>query len=544
MPSICFAFLDISHLFADKQVADKCYQITRLYTNRLFPKSPMFLASDYEEILAWADSTHSSYLLIQSPGTVLFTEQAVLSCIREVNEHETMLLGDIHTPQDSYAALSTWGAFLDLEQWRRAKKPQWGKPGGTCRVKIPYQTQPSPELLTSTGIIEERNIAGYGHLIISKSLEHYKQVRTFPQAFRKGTKVMEVIEYQEAIGKCLFEDPIYYQDELDMASYQVLSAMYDETLEGTVCRIVDEPSTIPMSVRSQAETRYESNKPSIGPNGQLNIRQVEQPLITTPVINILDSTGKSMSGTGKKIIIPDTRKYVRVPSIIAPGFHGSLSGINQGQELPNSPRLEPFASSTSSTLSTFGCRKLQVEISKLYSVPNGFRPLEILLEYGFTSDTEVIYFARNTTELAFRQVLWEDWDGENFPKFISDYADLYRFNVPRHDVLEAWQKALETFGGAKEFKDLWQAYKKLRHYFTLVGRAKRFELAVEDGPGVYVYWGNLFTTDTVHYHEPITDLARDFLWFHQDLLKQNPNMLMEGTDHWGRPSCNQLKQRV
>ena len=166
------------------------------------------------------------------------------------------------------------------------------------------------------------------------------------------------------------------------------------------------------------------------------------------------------------------------------------------------------------------------------------------MEYGFTSDTEVIYFARTTTELAFRQVLLEDWDGENFPKFIGDYADMFRFDIARYDVPAVWQKALETFGGPKEFKDLWQAYKKLRHHYTLVGRAKRFELAVEDGPGVYVYWDNLFTNYTTHFHSSYAEIASDFSWFYQDLLKQNPDMLMEGTDYWGRPSCNHLKQRV
>lgn len=532
MQSICFAFLNLDHLFADKQVADKCYQFTRLFANRLFPRSPMFRSGDYEDILAWADSTHSEYLMILGPGTILFNEQAVLSCVREVGEHEAMVLGDISIQSQTYPSLLHSAAFLDLGQWRRAKRPQWGKPGDTHAVKIPYQTQSSPDLLTSTGLTQDKLITGYGHNIIHKSLEHHKQVRALPAAFSKYTKVMQVIDYQEALAKCLFEDFIYHQDELDQESYQILAVMYDETLEGTVCQLTNDDHLIPFRVKTIHEARQDSNQPVIDNQGQLQIKEVVKPIVTNYQPEILDSTGQVMSRntTSSPIVISS--------SVLAPGFHGSLYGSKKISGSSGSIQSSQVLSGS------FRCRKLQVEISKLYSVPNGFRPLEILMEYGFTSDTEVIYFARNTTELAFRQVLLEDWDGENFPKFISDYADMYRFNQPRCDVPAAWQNTLETFGSAKEFKDLWQAYKKLRHHFTLVGRSKRFELAVEDGPGVYVYWDNLFTNTTTHYHESHVDIASDFAWFYKDLLEQNPNMLMEGTDHWGRPSCNHLKQRV
>lgn len=515
----CFAFLDLKGSVVDDLLAQKCYQISRAFTTKLFPKAPMFQSNDYDEILAWADRTRCDFLFIQSPGTVLWSPSAVQSCIQLSREFDSTIIGEYEfSASMEYPGIKPRAILVNLVLWRKMKKPKWGMPDDMINVRMPYQTWDSPDLLANSGIIATKTLSMPGGNIISKSMEGFSAIRAIPDAFYRFASFMEVHDHQEGISKAL-NDFVYYNDELDLDSMRVLGAMYDEVLEGVTVKLFSNPSPKPLRIRSLQEARKEHDNDS-----QLSI---SLEFSMDPRSNVVTSTTPGLNAS-IPIVHDDSRIIPRIPPL------PQQSQYRQSIPLVMQSTQSPY----------MRCRKLQVEISKLYSIPSGFRPLEILMEHGFNSDTEVIYFARSTAELTFRQVLLEDWNGTNFHKFAMDYSDMYRLDTPRMDIAEAWQNTLETFGGAKEFRDLWNAYKKLRHHYTFIKRENHYELAIEDGPGVYVYWDDFCSNHTIQYHQTIGEAADNFTWFYSDLLKQNPHALLEGLDNWGRPVCNHLKQCV
>ena len=68
------------------------------------------------------------------------------------------------------------------------------------------------------------------------------------------------------------------------------------------------------------------------------------------------------------------------------------------------------------------------QLSKLYSVAASFKPNMILHHFGFTDETEVVFYDYSKPALAFKKLLFTQWNGEDYPSFIKWALAKYQFS--------------------------------------------------------------------------------------------------------------------
>jgi len=185
---------------------------------------------------------------------------------------------------------------------------------------------------------------------------------------------------------------------------------------------------------------------------------------------------------------------------------------------------------------TLRCRKLQVEIGKLVTIPRGFHPFKILQEHGFNRDTQLVFWDITGPSLFFYERMLREWDGVDFPKFL----EIYRLNFSIEYTSEAWQKTLETFGGAREFKVLWDAVRQLRRLFihsnviSPVQSQNHILDLINVVPGTYLYWGDIFADYDVQVHFDAITIANQYEQFVNRAL--SAGVRMDGLTPSGGPA--------
>jgi hypothetical protein len=180
-------------------------------------------------------------------------------------------------------------------------------------------------------------------------------------------------------------------------------------------------------------------------------------------------------------------------------------------------------------------------IKRFYSVAAGFKPNFILNKYGFFKDTEILYFDYSKQALAFKRMLVEHWDGEDYPAFLRWAKKKYKINetfgasTERKSYEDLWELELENWGSADNLKAHWTDYKKLKHHFIYCDILKNPEKVTNCVNGTedsVIWWSNAFHTVTAHYTQSLAELTNHYNnnWI-KALQEKNPTLTVFGADH-------------
>jgi hypothetical protein len=192
--------------------------------------------------------------------------------------------------------------------------------------------------------------------------------------------------------------------------------------------------------------------------------------------------------------------------------------------------------------------KKQEPLDALFSVAAGFKPYRILLEKGFTADTEVIFYDYSQTALDVKKYIIDNWDGVDFPKFIRvlfkefPHPDAFYqlwdsttpLNLDWNDMEIMWQNELEKWGGQDSFAEHWAQCKSLTHSYIkcdlLQDRASLLK-KMSQFKSSYIWWSNAFFTIFSHWHFNASERKQQYLEWVESISQTAPECEISGADH-------------
>ena len=105
-------------------------------------------------------------------------------------------------------------------------------------------------------------------------------------------------------------------------------------------------------------------------------------------------------------------------------------------------------------------------------------------------------------------MLLANWDGEDYPSFLKWAKSKYQINETagiqtENETYESlWQKELESWGSAKELKNHWDSYKKLKHTYIhcdICVNPEKLTSKISNEETQIIWWSNAFHTVNAHY---------------------------------------------
>jgi hypothetical protein len=187
-------------------------------------------------------------------------------------------------------------------------------------------------------------------------------------------------------------------------------------------------------------------------------------------------------------------------------------------------------------------------VSHLYSVAAGFKPYRILLTHGFSGDTRVVYFDYSTKALEFRKLLLDEWDGEDYPRFLRFafgrmpppetfyqlWAGLTPDELDATDMDAAWRAETERWGGEPAFREHWRACRGLTHEFVrcniLTEQSSLLERVRSERSSV-IWWSNAFFTMYSNWSYSIEDRRKFYRQWIDALAMKCPDISVYGSDN-------------
>lgn len=193
-------------------------------------------------------------------------------------------------------------------------------------------------------------------------------------------------------------------------------------------------------------------------------------------------------------------------------------------------------------------RQVAQPLEALFSVAAGFKPYRILLEKGFTQNTQVIFFDYSQSALDIKKHMIEQWDGEDFPGYIAQlfktfpHPDVFYQlwdgttpdNIDWSDITWMWQQELEKWGGAENFKAHWQDCRRLPHQFLscdLLNNRQPLLNKLAEFKRSYLWWSNAFFTIYSHWHFDADARKQQYIDWLKSLQSVAPNCEISGADH-------------
>lgn len=187
-------------------------------------------------------------------------------------------------------------------------------------------------------------------------------------------------------------------------------------------------------------------------------------------------------------------------------------------------------------------------ISTLYSVSAGFKPNRILQTHGINEKTRVVFFDYSPNALEVRKALLNEWNGDDFPRFVryifqrfpypETYYQLWAGQTPDDldwdDLDTLWQRELERFGGAREFKSHWMKYRALQHEFIHVdifNAPMQLLDRISTGNNAVMWFSNAPFTVYSNWSYTLDERKRLYEDFIGQLAERNPDMLLYGADY-------------
>jgi hypothetical protein len=188
--------------------------------------------------------------------------------------------------------------------------------------------------------------------------------------------------------------------------------------------------------------------------------------------------------------------------------------------------------------------KLQKPIKKLYAVAASFKPNMILNTFGFEENTEVVFYDYSKQALAFKKMLLQQWDGEDYPEFLRWAKSTYNINETggietEHQTYEdLWQREIKWWGSEKAIKEHWDRYRKLKHTYIhldiCVNPEKLTSIVTSEEDSV-IWWSNAFHTVGAHYVRGLQGVSNCYNKWVSQLNAKNPNLWILGKDYLDRP---------
>jgi hypothetical protein len=187
-------------------------------------------------------------------------------------------------------------------------------------------------------------------------------------------------------------------------------------------------------------------------------------------------------------------------------------------------------------------------IGTLACVAAGFKPNMILNTHGFDSDTRIVFFDYSSQALAFRKLLHEEWDGEDYPRFLeyvfrklpSPETFYHLWNDKRPEELRAedfqqgWESEISRWGSAQAIKDHWREYRRLKHEFVhcdvLSEPHKLFE-RLGTGPRDVIWWSNAFFTVFSNWFLTVPERKVIYDAWISGLVDRNRKLFLYGFDY-------------
>ncbi|CAH9049547.1 hypothetical protein PSECIP111854_00189 [Pseudoalteromonas sp. CIP111854] len=156
-------------------------------------------------------------------------------------------------------------------------------------------------------------------------------------------------------------------------------------------------------------------------------------------------------------------------------------------------------------------------LDTVFSVAAGFKAYRILAAHGFHASSKVVLFDYSKQALAVRQYIVEHWNGEDFTTFVKQvfqqFPEPHTFyqlwhntnttNIDWQDLERLWQAELTRWGGADNFKKMWQKFSALEHRFIHVDLLQNKQALFDEikiSGNSYIWWSNAFFTIYSHWH--------------------------------------------
>ena len=183
-------------------------------------------------------------------------------------------------------------------------------------------------------------------------------------------------------------------------------------------------------------------------------------------------------------------------------------------------------------------------IKKLYSVAASFKPNMILNKYGFEEDSEVVFYDYSKPSLAFKKLLLTQWDGEDYPAFVTWALDKYQFsetggNETQHLTRqELWEREIKWWGSEKEIKEHWDKYKNLKHSYIHVDiceSPEKLTSKITPTENSLIWWSNAFHTINAQYVRGLAGVKKCYETWCEQINQQNPDIWILGKDYLDKP---------
>jgi hypothetical protein len=187
-------------------------------------------------------------------------------------------------------------------------------------------------------------------------------------------------------------------------------------------------------------------------------------------------------------------------------------------------------------------------VSSLYSVASGFKPNRILQTHGMDSDTRVVFFDYSLSALSIRRTMVEQWDGEDFPRFVrhlleafppeTTFYQLWAGATPDNmdwaAVEELWRRETARFGGERAFSEHWREYRSLRHRYVHCDILVEPEELLAEMPretSAVMWFSNAPFTMYSNWRYSLAERRARYERWIERLVGSNPHMLLYGSDY-------------
>ena len=183
-------------------------------------------------------------------------------------------------------------------------------------------------------------------------------------------------------------------------------------------------------------------------------------------------------------------------------------------------------------------------IDCLYSVAASFKPNYILNYFDFHESTEVIFYDYSKAALAFKKLLLQHWDGEDYPDFLRWASSKYTINETsgyqtENETYEfLWEKEIKLWGSEKKIKEHWDNYKKLKHSYIhcdICVNPKKITSKVSQGGTKIIWWSNAFHTVNAHYLRGLQGVKNCYNEWLTQINNSNENIYIMGKDYMNKP---------
>ena len=197
---------------------------------------------------------------------------------------------------------------------------------------------------------------------------------------------------------------------------------------------------------------------------------------------------------------------------------------------------------------------LKAPVNKLYSVAASFKPNMILNHFGFHEETEIVFYDYSKPSLAFKKLLVTQWDGEDYPAFVTWALTKYNFSetggVETQTLTrqELWEREINWWGSEKAIKEHWDRYKLLKHSYTHVDicdSPEKVTSKITNEENSIIWWSNAFHTVNAQYVRGLQGVTDCYNTWIKQINSKNPDIWILGKDYLDRPiEGNKIKDYV